>query len=590
MVPPRPTTNPWVVEMQEFQKSIKRISKELVEMDIQLQSILSKAKDARREPTEAPAVPHKIPIHVIRQQESLLGPLLDATKMSLKLIQANSLELLSSLQSLVPDHSDLQERFQDLEQRFHITLNRDIETRAIDMVKANREFANLVVAVVMRYSEDLKTKDLRELQERQRILREKKEEYEELQKETKVVKAELATVEADRDRLEKILNNLLKEIRLIRLTDDVDPQEVLPSEIEAIAPFQEVYELNRCSLAILKFGSSGPEVVVAEKLSFMPPETDIEFQNDWLTKIGIYYITIVGQGETYASGLFGPLPVRDYDDYLAYVFSFMAEDPTHPDKRTEGKCLALICFFFPKHIEVAYASFSVMKNILDFLIGRTKPVIELDSDFLAGLRESLVGVLTERALDGSRIDQETELKMEEVIAQSDLWRIVFLALDRSTLEKSLASLLDQIWPTLQSFDAKSLKVTFSNGAEIQGRQIRDSSRRLRLGNPWRNVNGAVILLPKNDTSWTEAHALVTTMQEIVRQEIPLGVCDSPPAASKPISAVRKHVNDFVNSLVEERRIIRTSYSDEISSTLLKKAILALGSKKRRLNLALSQKT
>ncbi|MHA2272244.1 MAG: hypothetical protein ACXACI_10300 [Candidatus Hodarchaeales archaeon] len=585
--------------MKTFQKSVERISKELAEMDIQLKTIIEKAKDTRVSPTNDSTDPQKVSMQVVRQQESLLGPLLDATKMSLKLIQANSLELLSSLQNLIPADSDLHERLRDLEQKLHIKLNQDIENRAIEMVRANREFANLVTEVVMNYVEDFKSRELRELQERQAILRDKKEEYTRLLNEMRIqrrqlegenvaVKEELSAAEAERDRLEKILNNLLKEIRLVRLSEDIEPPDLPSGEATSVAPFQEVYELYRCSLSILKFGALGSEVVVTEKLAFMPPETTLETQDYWLTNVGAYYLTIVGQGEAYASGLFGPLPVRDYDDYLAYVYSFMTIDPSNLDVRSQGKSYALICMFFPKTISVAYSSFQLMKNTLDFVIGESLHAENLNSDFLGILRESLMGILTEKALDGSNIERETDLKMEEALIQSGFWRIAILALDRPTLERSLASLLDQIWSTLQSFDAKSLKITFSNGAEILGKQIRDSSRRLRFGNPWRNIDAAIVFLSGRDTSWTEAQSLVTEIEEAYRHEIPLAVCDSPPTAGEPISAVKKHVLDFVENLVKEKRIARTPYSGEISSAVIKKAILALGSKNRQLNLVLSQ--
>lgn len=587
--------------MKTFQKSVERISKELAEMDIQLKTIIGKAQDSRTLSNTTSTDPQRISMDIIRQQESLLGPLLDATKMSLKLIQSNSLELLSSLQNLVPADSDLHERFQQLEHKFHITLNQDIENRAIEMVRANREFANLVTEVVMNYVEDFKSRELRELQERQAILREKKEEYSHLLNEMRVqrqqlegenvsIKEELSAAEAERERLEKILNNLLKEIRLVRLSEDIEPPELPLGETTSALPFQEVYELYRCSLSILKFGALGSEVVVTEKLAFMPPETSLEEQDHWLTNVGAYYLTIVGQGEAYASGLFGPLPVRDNDDYLAYVYSFMTIDPSNLDVRSQGKSYALICMFFPKAISVAYSSFQLMKNTLDFIVGESLHAKNLNSDFLGILRESLMGILTEKALDGSHIERETEVKMEEALIQSGFWRIALLALDRPTLERSLASLLDQVWPTLESFDAKSLKITFSNGAEILGKQIRDSSRRLRFGNPWRNIDAAIILQPERDTSWTEAQALVTEIGEAYRHEIPLAVCDSPPTAGEPLSAIKKHVLDYIDNLAKEKRIVRTTYSGEISSSLIKKAILALGSKNRQLNLVLSQNT
>ncbi|MFX0116253.1 MAG: hypothetical protein ACFFB3_17015 [Candidatus Hodarchaeota archaeon] len=587
--------------MSSFQESIKRISKELTEMSNRLQIILSRVKDER--PSSTPRLSSLVNVspQSARREESLLGPILDATKMSLKLIQANSLELLTSMQSLLPADSDFQKQLHKLEQRFHIKLNYDIENRAIEMVRANREFITLVTDVLKQYSEDLKFKELRELQQRQEILREKKEEHSRLQdemretiakleKERSSIKENLVTVEAERDKLEGILSHMLKEIRLVKFSEEIEIQNLLIHDEGLMTSFQEVYELNKCSFSVLKFGTWGPEVVCSDKLSFKPPETSWRDQNDWLIGIGAYYFTIIGQGEGYARGFFGPLPVRDHDDYMAYIYSFLAKDPTNLDKRTSGKSYILFCFFLPKTINIAYSSYELMKNTLDFIISDTKTIDEIDSELLAALRESLIGVLTEKALDSSNIDRESQVSMQEVLVQSGLSRIILLALDRPTLKRSLANLLEQVWSTLQSFDVKNLKINLSNGAQIQGKLIQECSRGFGLARPWRNIDAAVVLVSKDEPSWADVHSFEKALKEITDRGLPLGVLTPISTSKTKISEAKKQLFGFITDLAVQKRLSSSVYSGEISVAQLKKIFLALGARNRVLAMAMSQKS
>ena len=109
-------------------------------------------------------------------------------------------------------------------------------------------------------------------------LEELKDHFTELKNENKKIKDELSNVELERDRLETIFSEILKESRLKQFSSKIEHERLKSTSVS----FQEVYEINRSSLSIIKFGSLGPELVVTEPLSFKKPETSMEEQEDWL--------------------------------------------------------------------------------------------------------------------------------------------------------------------------------------------------------------------------------------------------------------------------------------------------------------------
>ena len=101
--------------------------------------------------------------------------------------------------------------------------------------------------------------------------------------------------------------------------------------------------------------------MLSETLPFLNPEDN---QDAFLRRLGAFHMTIVGQGDTYAEGLFGPLPVYGYPDYLSYVFSFLMADPTIEDERSGGITYSLMVLFFPKDFSIAISSYYSIQEIL----------------------------------------------------------------------------------------------------------------------------------------------------------------------------------------------------------------------------------
>lgn len=93
----------------------------------------------------------------------------------------------------------------------------------------------------------------------------------------------------------------------------------------------------KTSLVIFKHTNRGAE-----------PFGDLECFDDnrtALIKLGSYYMVSIGQGDRYHQGLFGPLPVLDYN-LSCIVYALTVQDENQEDIRLSGKNYILTCFFY----------------------------------------------------------------------------------------------------------------------------------------------------------------------------------------------------------------------------------------------------
>jgi len=92
-------------------------------------------------------------------ETSLLAPLLDATKMALKLVQANDAEFVSSmvpvLEEYYPEHV---QPLRDLEARLDVKLSADIEERSLQIVGQNRKILLLTADLIPTLIDDIQNK------------------------------------------------------------------------------------------------------------------------------------------------------------------------------------------------------------------------------------------------------------------------------------------------------------------------------------------------------------------------------------------------------------------------------------------------
>lgn len=144
--------------------------------------------------------------------------------------------------------------------------------------------------------------------------------------------------------------------KLEAMVDQVDNQARISSNItrglvSALAmgtgrQFQgQQFSSEEIGVVLWKFTPSGPETVAMDIPDALIPE-------DSLTAVvmlmGTLFITVVGQGDRYHQGFYGPLPVPSHDNQLVCLLSSkLVKDTSQEDKRLGQTNYAIIAFIYP---------------------------------------------------------------------------------------------------------------------------------------------------------------------------------------------------------------------------------------------------
>lgn len=127
--------------------------------------------------------------------------------------------------------------------------------------------------------------------------------------------------------------------------------------------------------AVLRTGNLGSEPVVYDKLGFAP-DTSMEE----LTRLGIFYLTSVGQGHNRSFGLF-ELPVGKFNSYRALIYPFEVTDNTLEDSRMQGRDFCIYCIFFQNRYEELFADRVQLRKKLSSVLKEAKTIKKVDKSF-----------------------------------------------------------------------------------------------------------------------------------------------------------------------------------------------------------------
>jgi CheY-like chemotaxis protein len=145
---------------------------------------------------------------------------------------------------------------------------------------------------------------------------------------------------------------------------------------------------EQLSVSVFKFGKIGPEPFLTSRLPFEDSITDVEKEN-FLIKIGTYYMSATGAGHDYARGLF-ELPVPNYEKYRGLVYAFQMVSKDFTDKRirnTIGANYGLVVVLFPVLFRSVLPNRATIEKQLDELLGAYSTMEELNENFLDQTRK-----------------------------------------------------------------------------------------------------------------------------------------------------------------------------------------------------------
>lgn len=157
---------------------------------------------------------------------------------------------------------------------------------------------------------------------------------------------------------------------------------------ETVLALQLTENPDQLSVSVFKFGEVGPESFLTSKLPFEDSISEIEKEN-FLIKIGTYYMSATGAGHDYARGLF-ELPVPNYEKYHSLVYAFQMVSNNFTDKRiqkTMGANYGLVVVLFPVLFRSVLPNRATLEKRLEELLGAYSTMEELNENFLDQTRK-----------------------------------------------------------------------------------------------------------------------------------------------------------------------------------------------------------
>ncbi|MFX0061961.1 MAG: response regulator [Candidatus Hermodarchaeota archaeon] len=162
---------------------------------------------------------------------------------------------------------------------------------------------------------------------------------------------------------------------------DLRAEKERSEEIE----FFRKFSVENMYTSLFKVRETHIEPVISDNLPFIK-DSDKEF----LIRVGNYYASALGRGKKDNIGLFGPLPVPDFPDFLGLIYSFFMNDPLNKNPRNKGKSYCFIVLSIPKSFVRLFSNRTSITNIFDKRLEMLANIYEIDLVFLNSLKYQIL--------------------------------------------------------------------------------------------------------------------------------------------------------------------------------------------------------
>lgn len=167
-----------------------------------------------------------------------------------------------------------------------------------------------------------------------------------------------------------------------------------------------------------KLADYGPEPIA---LSIDGMFSDEMEQDTFLLRYGAYFMSILGQSEEKFTGLFGPLPVHGFYDYLSYLFAFEVTDSSLKDERLGQSAYCIIAIFYKKsesesmnllRLYIEAALWKIVKN--------SETIKDINEDFLASIKDVIQIVYEETSIEHTDTKVIIRKRVENAVTRSEI--------------------------------------------------------------------------------------------------------------------------------------------------------------------------
>ncbi|MHA1449276.1 MAG: tetratricopeptide repeat protein [Candidatus Hodarchaeales archaeon] len=131
----------------------------------------------------------------------------------------------------------------------------------------------------------------------------------------------------------------------------------------------------------------GTVVVATEKLPFHDSDKVLYL-------IGSFYTLAIGQGNRHHQGLFGPLPLGDYNDYLSLIYARTVKDGTQNDPRMNGMSYCLFCLIYPVRFSKLFYDRSFLSSVIEQSILTIEDVTDISSKYIVSFKNIICNAIT----------------------------------------------------------------------------------------------------------------------------------------------------------------------------------------------------
>ncbi len=121
-------------------------------------------------------------------------------------------------------------------------------------------------------------------------------------------------------------------------------------------------DLSKILVGVFELTDMGPELQITINPELLPYTV--------VFKSGMFYFSIMGQGETYTTGVFGPFPVAEVKNWNAIVYGTMAINPQFKDPRMHGNTYLMIAIFYPVEYNHFFSDREAIKHVFERNLGQ----------------------------------------------------------------------------------------------------------------------------------------------------------------------------------------------------------------------------
>ncbi|MHA2296131.1 MAG: tetratricopeptide repeat protein [Candidatus Hodarchaeales archaeon] len=273
------------------------------------------------------------------------------------------------------------ERFQKVQTKKSFEKAMKYIEKVEKLTRTAKMFPKLIQTVIIKaslYTANLEfEKAFVSLVEAKRICAEKK-----LKKFTGRVETMMDQVSDRRTIVDQVPSNSIYQLRRMATEDVLRMIDFrFQKDLEIINEFN-VGATTSFYLTVFKYGKSGPMVIATDELPFKKTE-------QVLLSIGMFYSMAVGQGNRHHEGLFGPLPLADYSDFVSLIYTATIRDSSQKDGRMKGMSYCLFCVFYPTKFTQLFYDRNAIASVFESELRRLDDVQDLSVGFLADLKSNI---------------------------------------------------------------------------------------------------------------------------------------------------------------------------------------------------------